>query len=49
MLFGDQYPARWIALRLLDGDEKLLIKLQEQLHIRQNEVEANELPNSVHS
>ncbi len=23
-VFGDTYPARWIALRILDGDKKFL-------------------------
>jgi len=27
-LFGSKYPARWIALRLLDGDESLLASLK---------------------
>jgi hypothetical protein len=27
-LFGDRFPARWLALRLLDGDDTLLSALQ---------------------
>ncbi|MFS0782554.1 FeoB small GTPase domain-containing protein [Bacillus sp. 1P06AnD] len=30
-LFGDHYPTRWIALRLLDGDDALLQSLKERL------------------
>jgi Fe2+ transport system protein B len=30
-IFGDRLPARWIALRLLDSDEKLLGSLKEWL------------------
>jgi small GTP-binding protein len=29
-LFGDAYPARWVALRLLDGDTSLLRALQQR-------------------
>ncbi|MCP8969600.1 FeoB small GTPase domain-containing protein [Ectobacillus ponti] len=28
-LFGDAYPARWVALRLLDGDQSFLEALQQ--------------------
>lgn len=31
-VIGDEYPARWIALRLLDGDTSLLHALQSQPH-----------------
>ena len=27
-VFGDTYPARWIALRILDGDKNFLTALQ---------------------
>ncbi len=30
-LVGSEYPSRWIALRLLDGDESLLKALKEKL------------------
>lgn len=30
-LVGSEYPSRWIALRLLDGDESLLSALKERL------------------
>lgn len=30
-LFGSQFPTRWIALRLLDGDEKLLATLRTRV------------------
>lgn len=40
--FGKKYPSRWIALRLLDGDEELIRKLQDDLYKKQNEVMANE-------
>jgi Fe2+ transport system protein B len=29
-VIGDAYPARWVALRLLDGDMSLLQALQQQ-------------------
>lgn len=29
---GSKYPARWIALRLLDGDESLLASLKENIN-----------------
>ncbi|WP_042349177.1 FeoB small GTPase domain-containing protein [Bacillus massiliigorillae] len=35
-LFGDQYPTRWIALRLLDGDTKLLQSLTDKLVEKEN-------------
>lgn len=47
--FGNKYLSRWIALRLLDGDEELLMKLQNHLKIRHNEVKANEFPISINS
>jgi len=28
---GTKYPARWIALRLLDGDDSLLTSLKEHM------------------
>ena len=28
-VFGDTYPARWIALRILDGDKNFLTTLQK--------------------
>jgi len=31
-LFGSKYPARWIALRLLDGDESLLASLKNNVN-----------------
>ncbi|WP_428911600.1 FeoB small GTPase domain-containing protein [Niallia sp. Krafla_26] len=30
-LIGDGYPSRWVALRLLDGDDALLKKIHEQI------------------
>lgn len=37
-LFGNRYPARWLALRFLDGDESLIQALREQL-LRMNQQE----------
>ncbi|GIP37381.1 iron transporter FeoB [Paenibacillus sp. J31TS4] len=31
---GTRYPTRWVALRLLDGDEGLLASLKKRLHDR---------------
>lgn len=28
-VFGDTYPARWVALRILDGDKNFLATLQK--------------------
>lgn len=39
---GEQYPARWIALRLLDGDETLLKSLKERMLWEKPEVKPNE-------
>ncbi|WP_054956195.1 FeoB small GTPase domain-containing protein [Paenibacillus dakarensis] len=30
-IFGDEYPARWLAIRLLDGDQKLMSTLQTRI------------------
>ena len=30
-IFGDVYPARWLAIRFLDGDRKLIATLKERL------------------
>ena len=35
-LAGDQFPARWLALRLLDGDKDLLEQIEK--HISKMEV-----------
>ncbi|MBO8171242.1 MAG: 50S ribosome-binding GTPase [Bacillaceae bacterium] len=49
-IVGDQYPARWIALRLLDGDYSLLKTLQDQLlNQRGKGVETGELSVSCHT
>ncbi|OJF17036.1 MAG: iron transporter FeoB, partial [Bacillaceae bacterium G1] len=37
-VLGDAFPSRWIALRLLDGDESLLTALKENLTAPQEEV-----------
>jgi small GTP-binding protein len=37
-MFGDAYPARWVALRLLDGDMSLLRALQQRSTLLQKEV-----------
>ncbi len=48
-LFHTQLPIRWIALRILEGDDKLVAKLQQYVEVRQNEVTAIELPISINS
>ncbi len=45
--FNDDYPSRWVALRLLDGDEELILKLQNHKNNRQHEVITNGVPVSV--
>lgn len=30
-ILGDEYPARWLAIRFLDGDRKLIATLKERL------------------
>ncbi|WP_374964180.1 FeoB small GTPase domain-containing protein [Lysinibacillus sp. RS5] len=47
--FDGKYPSRWIALRLLDGDEELILKLQNHKNNRQGEVITNGAPVSVKS
>lgn len=37
-LFGNRYPARWLALRFLDGDASLIASLKDQL-FRMNQQE----------
>lgn len=37
-VLGDSFPSRWIALRLLDGDESLLAALKEKLTSPREEV-----------
>lgn len=48
-LFGDDFPTKWIALRLLDGDEKLVSKLHQYVETNQSVVTVNEFQYSVHS
>ncbi|WP_338448494.1 FeoB small GTPase domain-containing protein [Niallia oryzisoli] len=48
-LIGDGYPSRWIALRLLDGDEALLKKLHEQIKSNGSEVKPYEFGTIIHS
>lgn len=47
--FQDTYPSRWLALRLLDGDEELILKLQHHNNNRQLEVKTHDVPISVKS
>jgi len=47
--FDEKYPSRWVALRLLDGDEELILKLQNHKDNKQHEVRANGVPVSVKS
>ena len=48
-LIGNDYPSRWMALRLLDGDNALLKKLHEQIKTKESEVMPNEFGNTIHS
>ena len=48
-LIGDDYPSRWIALRLLDGDDALLKKLHEQIKTKEREVKPYEFGNVINS
>ncbi|MGE7999655.1 FeoB small GTPase domain-containing protein [Lysinibacillus sp. NPDC093190] len=47
--FDEKYPSRWVALRLLDGDEELILKLQNHKNTKQHEVRTNGVPVSVKS
>ncbi|MEB2301831.1 50S ribosome-binding GTPase [Lysinibacillus xylanilyticus] len=47
--FDEKYPSRWVALRLLDGDEELILKLQNHKDNKQHEVRANGVPVSAKS
>ncbi|MGE7691825.1 FeoB small GTPase domain-containing protein [Lysinibacillus sp. NPDC097214] len=47
--FDEKYPSRWVTLRLLDGDEELILKLQNHKDNKQHEVRANGVPVSVKS
>lgn len=47
--FDEKYPSRWVALRLLDGDEELILKLQNHRNNKQHEVRTNGVPISVKS
>lgn len=40
-VIGTQYPSRWIALRLLDGDEKLLSALKKHFSATEKEAGAH--------
>jgi small GTP-binding protein len=40
-LFGTEYPARWVALRLLDGDHSLLDALKRDYHSSVRRMTAN--------
>jgi small GTP-binding protein len=48
-LIGDEYPSRWMALRLLDGDEALLKKLRGQIKTKRSEVKPYEFGNILNS
>ena len=48
-LIGNEYPSRWMALRLLDGDDALLEKLHEQIKTKGREVKPYEFGNAIHS
>ncbi|MFJ6210512.1 FeoB small GTPase domain-containing protein [Lysinibacillus sp. NPDC092081] len=47
--FDEKYPSRWVALRLLDGDEEMILKLQNHKNNKQHEVRTNGVPVSVKS
>lgn len=46
-IFGGGLPTRWIALRLLDGDEQLVAKLESYLDLNKKEVTVDELPSTI--
>lgn len=48
-LIGSDLPTRWIALRLLDGDEKLVTKLKQYVNKNINEVKSSETYDFVNS
>ena len=48
-LLGDGYPSRWVALRLLDGDDALLKKLHEQIKTKRSEVKPYEFGYFINS
>jgi small GTP-binding protein len=48
-LLGQDYPSRWMALRLLDGDDALLKKLHEKIKSKESEVKPYEFENTIHS
>ncbi|MCM3766428.1 FeoB small GTPase domain-containing protein [Neobacillus niacini] len=48
-LIGHDYPSRWMALRLLDGDDALLKKLHEQIQMKGREVKSYEFGNAINS
>lgn len=47
-LIGNNYPSRWMALRLLDGDDALLKKLHEQIKTK-GRGEPYEFGNAINS
>lgn len=48
-VFGSCYPSRWIALRLLDGDENLFNRLKQEWQKTKKGVKFDEYSVSVHS
>ena len=48
-LLGQDYPSRWMALRLLDGDDALLKKLYEKIKSKGSEVKPYEFENNIQS
>ncbi|WLR52753.1 FeoB small GTPase domain-containing protein [Bacillus tianshenii] len=38
-IFGNEFPSRWIALRIIDGDEQLLQSLKQHVMKQRGEVE----------
>lgn len=48
-LIGNEFPSRWMALRLLDGDDALLKKLHEQIKAKGREVKPYEFGNAINS
>lgn len=43
-LFGNEYPTRWVALRMLDGDEQLIQEMRKRVNQEsEREGETNEL------
>ncbi|SFS58516.1 FeoB small GTPase domain-containing protein [Marininema halotolerans] len=46
--FGDRLPARWVALRLLDGDQSLIDSLHQRIELHRKEVHNHGVDESLY-